>query len=382
MWELLKNKAFLHATAILIGTMVGVGIFSIPLAFTKSGFLIGVLLAFLIGAVTILFNLIYAEIILRTTRRHQLVGYANKYLGKWAKRLIFFANALGIYGALLVYIHYAGGFLNNLFSEFFYFRSDFYSIAFFFVVASILPFRFKTVAAIEFFLTGLFVTVILSVFAVGMPYIDVNNFLSVVPSYWYLPYGVLLFAFAGLTSIPLQRQMLKGQEYLLKPAIIFAVIFTGLLYLLFTFTVVGVSGFSTSDDALRGLMETLGSKIVLLGSFFGVCAIATSFLMLGTALKDIFVLDYRLKRNTAWALVVLPPFVLYVGGLRSAVDIISLVGAVAIGLEAVILLFMFRKAKQEGDRDPEFSFTISSWVTYVLGLMFLVGIVFILFIRE
>ncbi len=381
MLELLKNKKFLHATAILIGTMVGVGIFSIPLAFTKSGFAIGFLLMFVIGAVTIFFNLMYAEIILRTKRRHQLVGYTNKYVGKWAKRLIFFANVLGIYGALLVYIHYAGGFLNNIFSEFFYFRSDFYSILFFVVVSAILPFGFKTVAAIEFFLTGLFITVILMVFGVGVSHIQLENFLSVIPSYWYLPYGVLLFAFAGLTSIPIQRQALKGQEHLLKPAIIYAVAFTGFLYLLFVVTVVGVSGFSTSDDSLQGLMDVLGSKIVFLGSFFGICAIATSFLMLGTALSDIFILDYRLKKYVAWLLVLVPPFALYLGGLRSAVDIISLVGAVAIGIEAIILLFAFRKAKEYGDRDPEFSFFLPTWAMYVLAFMFLIGIVFILFIR-
>lgn len=252
---------------------------------------------------------------------------------------------------------------------------------FFLIVSAILPFGFKTVATIEFFLTGLFVAVIVAVFAVGASHIQVENFLSVIPSYWYLPYGVLLFAFAGLTSIPLQRQQLKGQEHLLKPAIISAVAVTGFLYLLFVVTVVGVSGFSTSDDSLQGLMDVVGPKIIFLGSFFGICAITTSFLMLGTALSDIFTLDYRLKKYLAWILVVLPPFTLYMGGLRSAVDIISLVGAVAIGIEAIILLFAFRKAKEYGDRDPEFSFSVPSWAMYVLGCMFLVGIIFILFIR-
>jgi len=382
MWELLRNKNFLHAVAVLIGTMVGVGIFSIPLAFTKSGFFIGLGLAILVGYITLLFNLIYAEIILRTKSKHQLVGYANTYLGKWARRLIFFANVLGIYGALLVYIHYAGGFLSNIFSEFFYIQREYYSIVFFIAVAAVLPFGFKTVAAVEFFLTALFIGVIVIIFGFGVPHIDWNNYLSTTWQYWYLPYGVLMFAFAGLTSIPLQRQLLQGQEKNLRPAITWAVVITGILYLLFAFTVVGISGFSTSDDALLGLVESLGPKIIWLGSFFGICAIITSFLMLGTVMTDIFYIDYKVRKSIAWALVTLPPFILYMGGLRSAVDVISLVGAVAIGIEAIILLFMFRKAKRAGDRKPEFSFELPSWAMYILGILFLVGMAFALFIRA
>ncbi|MDP2631001.1 MAG: hypothetical protein Q8P56_06390, partial [Candidatus Uhrbacteria bacterium] len=99
-------------------------------------------------------------------------------------------------------------------------------------------------------------------------------------------------------------------------------------------------------------------------------------------LSDIFFLDYKLKKYTSWALVLLPPFALYMGGLRSAVDIISLVGAVAIGLEAIILLWIFKRAKAEGDREPEFSLHLPAWVIYLLGSMFTAGIIFILFIRD
>jgi len=383
MWELLKNKVFLHATAVLTGTMVGVGIFSIPLSFTKSGFFIGLILLFVIGAITILYNLIFAEIILRTQSSHQLVGYTRRYLrSPWARRIVFFANALGIYGALLVYIHYAGGFLDNLLSEFFFIPRQYYSLGFFLLVSSILPFGFRTVAGIEFFITALFIIVTLSIFGVGIQNIDVANLTTVDVSYWFLPYGVLLFAFAGLSSIPLQRRLLHGQEHNFKRSIVFAVVLSGILYALFALTVVGVSGFSTSDDALSGLREFVGPPLILLASFFGICTITTSFLMLASALSDIFYLDFRIRRKSSWLLTVIPPLVLYLSGLRSVVDIISLVGAVGIGTEVIILLFIFRKAKKEGDRTPEFSMSIPNWVSILLGIVFMIGIVFALFVRD
>ena len=49
MIQVLKNREFLHATSILIGTMVGVGIFGIPFAFAKAGFWVG--LSFLVLSV-------------------------------------------------------------------------------------------------------------------------------------------------------------------------------------------------------------------------------------------------------------------------------------------------------------------------------------------
>jgi amino acid permease len=381
MFQLLKDRAFLHGTALLIGTMVGVGIFSIPLSFTKSGFIVGLLLAIAIGFITILINLIFAEIVLRTQKRHQLVGYTARYLGTAAKRVVLFCNVLGIWGALLAYIHYAGGFVSNVLSNFFYLDRELYSIVFFLIIGSLLLLRFKTVATVEFFLTGLFLIMSLSVFGVGIPHIDFANYQSINIPYWYLPYGVLLFAFAGLTSIPLQRQLLKGREALLKPSIITSVVFTGILYILFAFVVVGVSGFSTSDDSLLGLSEFLGPTIVILGSLFGVVAISTSFLMLGTALIDVFSVDYGVRHLSAWLWVIIPPFLLYMGGLRSAIDVISLVGAVAIGLESVILLYVFRRAKKQGDRKPEFSIHVPDWVTVLLGTVFIMGIIFELFIR-
>lgn len=381
MWQLLKDNKFLHATAVLIGTMVGVGIFGIPLSFTKSGFLVGLLLAVAVAFITVLFDLIYAEIVLRTEERHQLVGYAERYLGVGAKRVMFFAIVLGIYGALLAYIHFSGGFLGNIFSGLFSVQREFFSVVFFVIVAAILPFGYKTVSKVEFALTSFFIILILLILGLGIPHIDFVNYSSITVPYWYLPYGVLLFAFAGLSSIPIQRNLLNGDEKKLKPSIIFSVALVGILYMIFAFTVVGISGLSTSDDALSGLVEFLGPRIVWLGSLFGVAAITTSFLMLSQAMMDIFSLDYGLRRSFAWLLTVVPPFVLYMGGLRSAVDVISLVGAVSIGAEALVLLFIFRNAKQKGNRKPEFSIHVPDWAMIVLGAVFLVGIVFQLFIR-
>lgn len=378
---ILINKNFIYATAVLVGTMVGVGIFGIPFVFSKAGFWVGFLFLIFIGFITLLLNLMYGEVVLRTHEEHQITGYTEKYLGPWFKRAIFFSVALGLYSALLVYIVIAGEFLNNIFSSVFYTSPASYSLMFFVVVSILILRGIKRLSWVEFFLMGLFVVVVFLIFGIGLNKINLSNLSGVHPEFWFFPYGVLLFAFAGFSSIPIQRDILRGQENNLKTSISLAVILTGALYLLFAFTVLGISGSATTPDAISGLYEFLGSNIIFLGSLFGILAVTTSFLMLGSAFLDMFHLDYDVSRKWAWFLVVIPPLVLFLGGLRTFIDIISLAGSVAVGLEGIVLTFVYIKSKSKGDRVPEYSLELPKFIYYLLIFMFGAGIVYALFIK-
>ena len=381
MIQLLKNEQFLHATAVLIGTMVGVGVFGIPFAFAKAGFWIGFLFLVGIGLVTLFLNFIYGEIILRTHQPHQLVGYTQLYLGNIWKRIMFFAILLNTYAALLAYIIISGEFLANVLSSFSYISSSGFSIWFFAVASLLVLLGLRTVAWVELFLSLLFIIVIGLIFGFGVGKINFSNYTAINPELWFFPYGVLLFAFSGLPAIPIQRRLLGGRESILRKSILMAVALVGLLYFIFGFTVFGISGEATSPDAISGLVDFLGGKIIFLGSLFGVLAVSTSYLMLGTGLLQIFTLDYGFGKKLSWLLVVMPPFVLFLGGLRNFIDVIGLAGAVAIGLEAVTLVFVFIKAKTGGDRLPEYSMKVPAWALYLLALIFLGGIGYTLLTR-
>ncbi len=375
----LNNKNFLYATAVLVGTMVGVGVFGIPFAFSKAGFWVGFFFLVFIGFITLLLNLMYGEVVLRTHEEHQITGYTDKYLGRWFKRAIFFSVSLALYSALLVYIVIAGEFLNNIFSSVFYASPTSYSLIFFIVLSILILWGIKRISWVELFLVGLFAVVVFLIFGVGIAKIVPSNFAEIQPEFWFLPYGVLLFAFAGFSAIPIQRDILRGQENNLKKSILWAVLLTGVLYLLFAITVLGISGGATSPDAISGLYEFLGSKIIFLGSLFGILAVSTSFLMLGSAFLEMFNLDYNIPRKFAWFLVVAPPLVLFLVGLRTFIDIISLAGSVAIGLEGIVLTFVYIKSKSRGDRVPEYSLELPKFIYYLLIFMFGAGIIYALF---
>ena len=95
------SKEFFYATAVLIGTIVGAGMFGIPYVVAQSGFLIGVIFLLLLTGVSLLIHLIYGEIVCRTKKKHRLVGYAEHYLGKCRKKIITISVLTGFYGSLL-----------------------------------------------------------------------------------------------------------------------------------------------------------------------------------------------------------------------------------------------------------------------------------------
>ena len=85
---MLKNlKISFSATSIIIGTIVGVGIFGLPYAIAKVGFLVGIPLLVLLSGAMLCLHYLYGEIVLRTKRKQRLVGYAKKYLGNKGKSI-------------------------------------------------------------------------------------------------------------------------------------------------------------------------------------------------------------------------------------------------------------------------------------------------------
>ncbi len=365
----------------LVGSMVGVGIFGIPFAFAKAGFIIGAGLLFFIAAETILVDLMYGEVVLRTHAKHQLVGYTKKYLGGLAQKTVFLAAVLTGYAALLAYIIVAGDFLHVLLSQFFYVPLSVYSLLFFAAVSVGVLRGLKTVSWLEMVFCGFFIFIIGLFFSTGVRHIQPTNFLGHAAQFSYLPYGVLLFAFGGLLAIPIQRELLVGQERKLRRAIICAILGAGVLYAIFTVTVIGVSGSATSADSISGLYQFLGAPITIIGALFGIAAITTSFLMLSSAMIEVFHFDFRLRRFKSWLLVIGPPLVFFLTGFRAFVDVIALAGGVALGIEKIIVVLVYARAKSQGDRVPEYSLNIPNWLLYVIMAVFAAGIGYYLILK-
>jgi len=374
--NILKPNRLHYAAATLVTTVVGIGIFGIPFSFVKAGFVTGLLFLIGLSFVAILRNLLYGEVVLRTSSQHQIIGYVEKYLGANAKRLSLFGFMVGVYGALLAVIVIGGTFWANVF-WFFDFSVTTFSIIFF-VVASLVVFKgLKTASRLDLILLIFFIAIIVLISFMGLGNIDVENYKSIFfQEFWFLPFGVILFAFAGMSAIPLMKEVLAGENHKFKKAIVIGTVVPAILYIIFAFVIVGVSGEITSPDAISGLAGFLGNRAVIIASLLGFFSTFTVFVNISLALKESFIFDFNIKKRHAQFLVTLPPILLFASGLRNFIEIVGLVGAVSVGLETVLLIFTYLQAKKKGDRDPEYSLKVPHWLLYLLAIIFGAGIVY------
>jgi tyrosine-specific transport protein len=375
MFAYLYDRKFLHASAVLVGTMIGAGIYGIPFAFAKAGFLVGI--AWLVGLAVLicLFNLMFAELTLSTQGVHQVSGYANIWLGAWGRRLMTVANLLGLYGSLLAYMIVAGEFLHNVLSQFLSIDPQLYCLLFASVLSLLWVLRTRTIASIELGLIALYGAIILIIAAVGLPHLNVSYLSDWTPDFWYLPYGIVFFALAGVSAIPIQRQLLAGRERLFRPAIVVSMIFVVVLYALFALTVVGLTGDITTPEALAGLFGVVSTPVIMLASFLGILTISSSYVMLGTALYETFHIDYHVRPSVAWLMGLAPPVIFYLSGLRTFIDVIGLVGAVAGGTQAVLLLAAYIRSRRMKLRAAEFRMRIPTVVVWLLMAFFAAGVI-------
>ncbi|MEK7151546.1 MAG: aromatic amino acid transport family protein [Patescibacteria group bacterium] len=375
------DKIFWLAVATLVGSTVGVGVYGIPFAFQKAGFLVGFLFLVGLGGLMLLANLLFGEIVLRTEGRHQLIGYTDKYLGAIPAKINLFTVMLGSYGALIGIIVISGGFLVNIFAFWFRLSSASWS-SILIVVAAFFIFRgLRTISKIDFLVMIIFGIAVLAIGFYGFRTIDSGNFTLAVKDFWFLPFGVILFALNGISGIPLAKEVLSGHENKFRDSIIIGTLIPIIFYFIFSFIVVGITGESTSPDAISGLSLPFGHWLIFLGSCLGFLTSATILLNLGASLKESFQQDFNFKHRWAWLLTILPPYLLYLSGIRNFVDIINLVGGVAVGVEMIILIFIYVNARKYGERMPEYSIRLPLPVLYLMMLIFAVGAVYTVIIR-
>jgi len=365
------NAKTFRAISALIGTVIGAGIFGIPYVIAQIGFFPGIFYLLILGGLVLILNLIYGEIILRTPGDRQLTGYGKIYLGKWGKTLAALAIFVSAYGALLAYLIKTGEFLNLIFSGQ---TAVFFSLLFFIFSSLVLFFGLRIVSffqsALVIFLLGLIF--LFAIFSVDK--INPVNFSTVNLDFFFLPYGVILFALFGASVIPEMEEILRNEPEKLKKAISIGSLIPLFVYVLFAAVVVGVCGLKTSDDAVSGLAYFLPSWIVSLGAVLGVLTMSSSYLILGYVLKEVWFRDFGISKLTSFLLAIFPPLVLFLLGARSFISVLGITGAVMGGLEGVLIILMYWRAKQIGKREPAYSLKLPKILLTALILVFILGL--------
>ncbi|MBI5621454.1 hypothetical protein HY933_01130 [Candidatus Falkowbacteria bacterium] len=370
---MLHDKKFWLALATLVGTIIGVGIFSLPYLAIQTSFWLMLLYLISLGAFAIIMQLVYGEIVLKTPGRHQISGYAARYLGMNWKKLTFAAEFLAITGILTAYLIIGGDFLYQLLGPYLGGSLNLY-IAIYFILRAALVFGgIKSISQFELGLLLLLGLTILVLFVTNISKIS-WPLASLGTMHWLAPYGAVLFSLFGATVIPEVTDILGPARRYLKTIIISSVSSAVVLYLLFIITVGGLSGAGSTPDALFGLHGLVTPLTLMIFLGLGVITTGTAFIGLGGAAERALMADWHLPRPLAWLFSCALPPILYLLGARNFISIISLVGAVFGGGLSIILLLIYLKVKRQGMASGEYSLRLPDWLVGLFILILLGGV--------
>lgn len=376
----MKNK-LPEAIATLVGFIIGAGILGIPYAITRSGFVTGIVDIILIGIAMVIVNLYFGETVLRTKDDHQLTGYAKKYLGVFGKKLMTFCMIFGLYGGLIAYIIKEGEFLHTLFGPVLGGNAIIYSIIFFSIFTFIIYKGISAIQETELFMVFFIIIITLALLVLSFKSIDPANLTSFDLSKLYMPYGVILFAFLGIAAIPEVAQELRKNKKQAKKAIIIGSIIPIIIYLIFATIIVGVTGKNTTDGAVIGLGNAIGMVPLFLGISLGILTIATSYIAVGLALKQMYSLDLKMSNLKSTALVSVVPLTIFIVLASTSISnpffrVLDITGTISGGLTGILVILMFWKAKELSERKPEYEIKHTKVIGYLLMMIFILGIIY------
>ncbi|MFH1611691.1 MAG: aromatic amino acid transport family protein [bacterium] len=364
------------AVATLAGTIIGVGLFSLPYIANKVGIWTMLFYFVFLGTVMIIITLMYGEITLRTKTIHRLPGYVEKYLGSRWKKVSFVTNIAGLSGAILAYLIVGGGFLYSLLNPIFGGSNFVYVLIFFIAGAILIYFGIRGIAQTELLLLVVFFVILALIFVRGFSMINMDYLFNFDFHYIFLPYGAVLFSLGGLSLIPEVKEMLVSDQSKLKKVIPISILIAAVAYLVFTFVILGLTGAQTSTNAISGLKMVFGNGLVVMAFALGILTTFTSFIALGLTLKKIFWYDMHLKKNLSWVLACFIPFVAFLSGFKDFIAVVGLTGGALLGIDITLIIFAYFKAKKNGDKVPSYSLSLPRLITYSLIFLFVLGIIY------
>lgn len=337
-----KTATLSEAVFMITGMTIGAGILGLPYAITKVGLLPGVVLLIAIGLVMICLNMMMSDVANWAGENLQLPGLAGKFLGAPAKIFSSIILVLRSYGTLLAYIVGEGLVLAVLFGG----SALGWSVIFWSFGSLLVWGGLERVKKADKILSLSVMIIVAGIGVYLLPHGSMVHWNSTALSQWWVPFGVILFALHALPAIGEAHALLPGQPKVFKKAVLIGSVTPLLIYLLFIVGVVGVLGQNVTEVATIGLGVKFGPIMAVFANVFAALAMSTGFMGLGTALKESFVWDFKVHRNTSILLVVSVPLALFLLGLRSFVQILEVVGGLFISIEALLMAAVYLKARR------------------------------------
>jgi len=326
------------ASLSLIGTIIGAGIFGLPAIFVRVGFWPGTALFVLLTLVVLATHLLYAEVCLAFRQKMRLTGYAGRELGRAGFLIASITHPLQIVGSNLIYLVLGGEFLASLALVLFRLTVDpiVFSVVLFVVTALIVLVGLRFMARVESSATWLLIASM--VFAIVLLSFSTRH-ATPLPSHWPLfifPFGAFLFSLSGFPVIAEIVEIAERNRHRTYLAIIIGTLVAAWLSWMFG---MGVALFSNGRSTLDP--GTLASILPVAWGWMiplvGILAVLTSYVTTAQELKSTVRFDFHLRREAAWAVAVLVPFVCLFFVSRDLITMIGWVGTIFGGINGTLI---------------------------------------------
>jgi amino acid permease len=349
-----KNLTFLEAAAIITGYGIGGGIMTVPYLATKTGLPMMLLLLAIGFFVSLLMHLMVAEVMLRNGQNSQMVELFQKFILKKKPAVftwvLFILIAFAFLVSLSAYIAGGGKILSGLFGI----PPLWGQLIFYIISAGVVFFGLKVLGMSEKYAV-LVILLIVGVLAVGAAMVPFSLNMETVGTYkdCLSLFGMIMFSFFAIFSVPQIAQGLSWNKKLIPKAITLGVVINALVTLSIVILTLGVS--TTVDEvAVISLGKALGGWANVVGSVFVLFAMLTSYWSVSFALAVVVEERVKTSQRISWLTATLPSFVLVLLSTQGFLGYMTMAsGAIAL-LVAFMVVPLLNSSRRNGAvADPE-----------------------------
>lgn len=368
------TKNYVAAVAMLISSIVGVGMFTLPFISIQTGLLTIIGYFIILGFIQHWLHKLYAEIILSTKKQHRLPGYAEKYLNKSSKKIVLFLSMFSGYGALLAYTIIGGDFLFQLLSPYFGGSVILYTILLLAIRSLVTLFGFAWVTRAEVILTGGLIGSIIVIGAIASGQGLANNLILFNQHNVMLAYGPVFFAVSGMLAVNDICLIMKKEKEKIISTLRTGIIISISIMVLFTVAIASISGTLTSPDALSGLKSFIDPIFYGVLLVIGLVTVTTAFFAVAEAMEEMYIWDYKIKKYWAWFLVSVIPLLLFLAGAKDVTQVIAITGALSGGLLGAFYLVLALRVKSKPEQKSPIKVTLTPLIALSVAVLLIAGL--------
>ena len=382
MAEQSRKLTMFEAAAVVAGLGFGGGVMAVPYLASLNGIVELAITLIAAYAFSLLLHLMVVEVVLREDKPQQLVELFGKYIFKktwWGKALtwIIFAMVLITFYALLAgYIVGCAELLRNLIPGLPLWAGE---VITYIVAAGIVLLGLKAVGISEKFsiISIAVVLVVLSAISFFFPFntlpIWTGDSLKILALY-----GMIMFCFTCLFSVPQAAEGLTWNKKLLPGAVVLGISINFAFTLLISIMASLVSK-PVTEVAIIGWSNAVGTWATILGSIFAFLGLLTSYWSIAYALAVVIVERLNWGYRLSWLAATVPSIILALLGVAGFLTYMRYAGGAMAVLMALLIPFaLLASRKENANIMPAFS--MGKWgnisiciVVFIAYLLMAVG---------